>query len=193
MPEWLSAFLRPGRPALIGTGCLRRRVGRQHPADQPPPPVWASVEVRPQAERAVHRFHSMRLTWPTSSPRRSGATAAVCSTRTWISSSPMVIMGRKRRGGAEREDGATKSVESNRSSDCTMTPYLAPRCSLPRAGSLPRAACGARSLGTSPPTQLVHLHEHPSTLRDVDGGSRLGRRELRGGGHRSRPSRGHPC
>ncbi len=71
---------------------------------------------------------------------------------------PMVMVGQKMPGGAEREVGATSTVESSRSSDWTMTPYLAPRCSLPRA---------PRSGWTSPRTQLVHLGEYLSTLGDV--------------------------
>lgn len=73
----------------------------------------------------------------------------------------MLIVARKMRGDAEREVGAIRTVESSRSSDRTITPYLAPRCSLPRT---PR---GARSRWISPRTQLVHLHEYPATLRDI--------------------------
>ncbi len=64
---------------------------------------------------------SSRLSWPTNSPKRSAATAEVRSTRTCVDSSPIVIVGRKRRADEDRDVGATRTVEGIRSSDWRMT------------------------------------------------------------------------
>ena len=104
---------------------------------------------------------SSYVTRPTKSPSRSAATAEVCSIKTCVCSSLTVIVGRKIRGGADRDVGATSTVDSIRSSDCTMTAYRLPCCSPPRA---PR---GARSRWMSPRTKLVHLREHPAAFRAV--------------------------
>ncbi len=64
---------------------------------------------------------SSRWSRPTNSPSRSGATADVCSMRTWVSSPSMVIVGRKILGAEEREVGATSTVDSIRSSDWRRT------------------------------------------------------------------------
>ncbi len=101
------------------------------------------------------------LTRPTRSPRRSGATAAVCSTRTCVSTSSTMIVGRNDRGAAEREVGATSRVDSSRSSDWTITQYRAPCCSRPRVER------GARSRWMSPRTELVHRGEHSPALLTV--------------------------
>ena len=101
------------------------------------PSVGPSVELNRQPPTANRQASligssSFRLTRPTRSPRRSDATAVVCSMSTCVASVPIVIVGRKIRGCAERDVGATRMVESNRSSDCITTAYRAPRCSLPR-------------------------------------------------------------
>ena len=98
---------------------------------------------------------------PTNSPSRSGATAAVCSIKTWVCSSLTVIVGRKTRGGADWDVGATSTVDSIRSSDCTMTAYRLP------CRSLPRPPPGIRSLWMSPRTKLIHLREHLAALSTV--------------------------
>jgi hypothetical protein len=57
------------------------------------------------------------LTRPTNAPSRSGATAAVCSTNTCVCSLLIAMAGRKSRGAADREVGATSTVDNMRSSD----------------------------------------------------------------------------
>ena len=104
---------------------------------------------------------SSYVTRPTKSPSRSGATADVCSIRICVCSSLTVIVGRKMRGGADRDVGATRTVDSIRSSDCTMTACRLPCCSLPTA---PR---GARSRWMAPRTKLIHLGEHLAALGAV--------------------------
>src|SRR5690606_10015851 len=60
-----------------------------------------------------------------------------CSTRTHVRSPAIWTSGLKMRGGAERDVGASTTVDSGRSSAWTTTPRRGPRCSCPEA---PRAA-----------------------------------------------------
>ena len=67
---------------------------------------------------------------PADAPSRCGSITVVCSTRTWVSVPPMLILGRKLAGRARVDVGETRVVLSPRnSSACTTTAYCAPRCS----------------------------------------------------------------
>jgi hypothetical protein len=147
-PRQRQASIPPGAlPRRVVDGSLKRQIsipGLRH----------GQSSSRTSRSASFSATSSSCVTRPTKSPSRSGATADVCSINTCVGSLFTVIVGRKMRGGADRDVGATSKVDSMRSSDCTMTAYRLPCCSLPRA---PR---GVRSRWMSPRTKLAHVRQH---------------------------------